>query len=69
MSIWDLITGSVDHRTNVVEALMAIKVSPETFPDALVDLLTEVPMPAITFSTEDLPPEGTHHQRAMYLIV
>ena len=70
ISIWGLLMASRLHREAVLSAMDKSKLSIDTTPEQLVGLVFPGGgSPALTFSDKELPPEGTNHNKPLYISV
>ena len=70
ISIWGLIMASQKHRDAILEALAGKEVPIDTTPKQILSIMGMTSdESAIIFITEDLPPEGGDHNRALYVTV
>ena len=72
ITVWQLITTSIAHRKMLLDALEAIDMPSNSTPDELVNLLIHGKsnlITTITFTDDDLPSEGTQHNKALYLTI
>ena len=68
-SIWSLLASSSTHRDAFIRALNQIGVDTTTTPEGLIHFLTADRATCITFSDNDLPPEGLSHVRLLFIDV
>src|SRR3989440_3850302 len=66
VSVWDLIMASKDHREALLRALVNMRIPTEAAVEDLVAFIQR-PQLEITFSDKDLPPEGRHHIKPLYI--
>ena len=69
ISIWSLLASSITHRDAFIRALSQIRVVTTTTPEGLNHFLTGDRATCITFSDDDLPPEGTDHVQPLFIDV
>ncbi|XP_077240183.1 uncharacterized protein LOC143881072 [Tasmannia lanceolata] len=70
VSIWGLLMSSSKHRKVVLKELNAAQVSTEITPDELVSLVAVTrTSKVISFTDDDLPPEGSDHARSLKITV
>ena len=69
ISIWSLLASSSTHRDALIRALSQIGVDTTTTPEGLIHFLTADRATCITFSDNDLPPEGLSHVRPLFIDV
>ena len=69
ISIWSLLASSSTHRDALIKALSQIGVDTTTTPEGLIHFLTADRATCITFSENDLPPEGLSHVRPLFIDV
>ena len=69
ISIWSLLASSSTHRDALIRALSQIGVDTTTTPEGLIHFLTADRATCITFSNNDLPPEGLSHVRPLFIDV
>lgn len=70
ISIWGLLMASQAHRQAVLDMLNKYDVDANTTPEQLVSLITaRQAKPVIAFTDEDLPPQGSTHNLALYITV
>ena len=69
ISIWSLLASSSTHRDELIRALSQIGVDATTTPEGLIHFLTADRATCITFSDNDLPPEGLSHVRPLFIDV
>ena len=70
ISIWGLLMASKKHRQNVLDALKRSHIPIDTTPEELVAMILLKPFkPIITFTNDDLLPEGPSHNKPRYVIV
>ena len=69
ISIWSLLASSSTHRDALIRALSQIRVDTTTTPEGLIHFLTADRATCITFSDNDLPPEGLSHVRLLFIDV
>ncbi|XP_077252412.1 uncharacterized protein LOC143891762 [Tasmannia lanceolata] len=70
VSIWGLLMSSSKHRKVVLKELNAAQVPTEITPDELVSLVAVTrTSKAISFTDNDLPPEGSDHARSLKITV
>ena len=69
ISIWSLLASSSTHRDALIRALSQIGVDTTTTPEGLIHFLTANRATCITFSDNDLPPEGLSHVRPLFIDV
>ncbi|XP_077224177.1 uncharacterized protein LOC143857604 [Tasmannia lanceolata] len=70
ITVWGLLTVSRQHREAVLKELNAVQVSTETSPDQLADLVAMVSAAkSITFTDQDLPPQGRDHIHALHVTI
>ena len=69
ISIWSLLASSSTHRDALIRALSQIAVDTTTTPEGLIHFLTADRATCITFSDNDLPPEGLSHVRPLFIDV
>lgn len=68
VNIWQLIVGSKSHCDALLDALTKMKIADDVSPEGLLNIVfNEHVKPAITFSEEDLPEEGSQHNKALYI--
>ena len=67
MSIWSLLDSSITHRDALIRALSYIRVDTATTPEGLIHFLTVDGATCISFSDDDLPPEGLDHVRHLFI--
>ena len=66
--VWDILLTSHRHRQAFLEALAGIEVPTKTSPDDLITfLISNITDPVITFTDEDLLPEGPSHNKDLYI--
>ena len=68
-SIWDLLMSSKKYKEALVRALDDVKIVTDALPYEMIASLMKAPSSAITFSDEDLPPEGHNHPLFIQAIV
>ena len=69
ISIWSLLASSSTHRDALIRALSQIGVDTTTTPEGLIHFLTADRATCITFSDNDLPPEGLSHVCPLFIDV
>ncbi|XP_077222005.1 uncharacterized protein LOC143855835 [Tasmannia lanceolata] len=70
VSIWGLLMSSSKHRKVVLKELNAAQVPTEITPDELVSLVAVTKTSkVISFTDDDLPPEGSDHARSLKITV
>ena len=69
ISILSLLASSSTHRDALIRALSQIRVDTATTPRGLIHFLTADRANCIVFSNDDLPPEGLHHVRPLFINV
>ena len=69
ISIWSLLASSSTHRDALIRALSRIGVDTTTTLEGLIHFLTADRATCITFSDNDLPPEGFSHVRPLFIDV
>ena len=69
ISIWSLLASFNTHRNALIRALSQIGVDTTTTPEGLIHFLTADRATCITFSDNDLPPEGLSHVRPLFIDV
>ena len=69
ISIWSFLASSSTHRDALIRALSQIGVDTTTTPEGLIHFLTADRATCITFSDNDLPPEGLSHVRPLFIDV
>ena len=69
ISIWSLLASSSTHKDALIRALSQIGVDTTTTPEGLIHFLTADRATCITFSDNDLPPEGLSHVRPLFIDV
>ncbi|XP_077215716.1 uncharacterized protein LOC143850343 [Tasmannia lanceolata] len=70
VSIWGLLMSSSKHRKVVLKELNAAQVPTEITPDELVSLVAVTrASKVISFTDDDLPPEGSDHARSLKITV
>ena len=70
ISVWGLICASSTHRKKLAESLAKLDIPQDITPDELVALITPSRRKhSITFTDEDLPVEGTAHNKALHITV
>ncbi|XP_077251918.1 uncharacterized protein LOC143891167 [Tasmannia lanceolata] len=70
VSIWGLLMSSSKHRKVVLKELNAAQVPTEITPDELVSLVAVTrTSKAVSFTDDDLPPEGRDHARSLKITV
>ena len=69
ISIWSLLASSSTHRDALIRALSQIGVDTTTTPEGLIHFLTADRATCITFSDNDLPPEGLSNVRPLFIDV
>ena len=66
ITIWGLLISSKNHRQAILDALSRFDVPTGISPEELVALVTTSSGKSkITFSDEDLPPEGSNHNKPL----
>ena len=68
-SIWDLLMSSKKYKEALVRALDDAKITTDASSCAMIASLMKAPSNAITFSDEDLPPEGRVHNHPLCIQV
>ena len=61
--------SSITHRDALIKALSQIRVNTATTPKGLIHFLTANRATCITFSDDDLPPEGSDHIQSLFIDV
>ena len=70
MNIWQLSMTSKDHREALLKALTEINVPSGTSPESLVNFIAgDRSRPCIAFTDDDLPPEGSSHNKSLNINV
>ncbi|KAI3943839.1 hypothetical protein MKW92_004890 [Papaver armeniacum] len=70
ISVYGLLETSTGYRQALQEALNTIQVSTGITPDALVHTIAQIRKPSsITFTDDDLPPEGRNHNKDLYITI
>ena len=70
MSVWHLLVSSQRHRQSMLEKLATIEVPIETTPEGLLAFISDIsPYSIITFIDDDLPSEGTAHNKPLCITV
>ncbi|XP_077230199.1 uncharacterized protein LOC143863420 [Tasmannia lanceolata] len=70
VSIWGLLMSSSKHKKVVLKELNAAQVPTEITPDELVSLVAVTKTSkVISFTDDDLPPEGSDHARSLKITV
>ena len=68
ISFWGLLMASRVHRQAVLSAMDKAKLSIDTTPEQLVGLVfPRGGSPTLPFSDIELPPEGAHHNKPLYI--
>ncbi|KAI8572763.1 hypothetical protein RHMOL_Rhmol01G0225500 [Rhododendron molle] len=68
MSVWDVLVHSTRHCDELIQALSHLKVPSDITLDKLVALIKTITIKhAITFTDQDLPAEGTDHNRPLHV--
>ena len=68
-TIWRLLASSSTHRDALIMALSQIGADTTTTPEELIHFLTADRATFITFSDNDLPPEGLSHVHPLFIDV
>ncbi|XP_077247849.1 uncharacterized protein LOC143887627 isoform X1 [Tasmannia lanceolata] len=70
ISVWGLLIASKKHREAVLKELNTTQVSSEISPEQLAEVvaLTQATR-AISFSDQELPPQGRNHARALHVTI